>query len=139
MGVGHDRGAISSLGWEYAMSEGVAKAWVAMHLSERGSSEFMDNFWAYEVLSNLCIREPSSALLLIGDIVFENPGDVILSNLAAGPLEDLLVRHGDVVIEDIVAAAKTNELWKKMLGAVWKNDIKDHVWLQLKSVAGPSW
>ena len=62
----------------------------------------------------------------------------MLAHLAAGPLEDLLVRHGPTFIERIYETARKEPVVRKMLGAVWRNSIAEPVWQRLKEIAGPS-
>jgi hypothetical protein len=61
-----------------------------------------------------------------------------LANLAAGPLEDLMVRHGSQFIASLEKLAATDGQFRKMLGALWENDINAEVWARIKRVAGPS-
>ena len=118
----------------------IAHSWALMHKAEEGSSTYIENFWAFDALSDLCSNSPNECLHVIEEIfAIESSSNLIIANLAAGPLEDLLVQHGDLMIEKIVNIAESNPLWRKMLGAVWQNDIKDHVWSRLKSVTGSSW
>lgn len=120
-------------------SQKIAEAWLAMHLSKENSPVYLENFWGYEALSDLCDQSPDVCIEVIGRILALNDEDFIVSNLAAGPLEDLLVKHGDDVVEKIVSLAKSHSIWKKLLGGVWQNDINDQVWLKIKSVAVKSW
>jgi hypothetical protein len=117
----------------------MAESWVLMHHAKEGSSAYTENFWAFDALSNLCDNSPEQCLAVINKIILIDASDVVLSNLAAGPVEDLLVKHGEQVISSVIQLAKKSTDWEKMLGAVWKNDISDHVWQQLKSVANSSW
>jgi hypothetical protein len=116
-----------------------AESWIRMHHAKEGSDTYKENFWAFDTLSNLCESSPEQCFAVINQIILTDASDVVLSNLAAGPIEDLLVKHGEQIIELIVRSAKNSSDWKKMLGAVWQNDISDHVWQKLKSVADPSW
>jgi hypothetical protein len=52
-------------------------------------------------------------------------------------LEDLLVQHGPQYIDAIENLASHDEQFRKLLGALWKNNIADDVWVRLKRVAGP--
>lgn len=117
----------------------IAKSWVLLHHSRQGSIQHTQNFWAYEALSDLCDVSPEKCLEVIFEILRIDEGDEILANVAAGPLEDLLVKHGTVVIKQVLQTAKTSAVWRKMLGAVWKNDMDDAVWKQIRTVAGPAW
>jgi hypothetical protein len=50
--------------------------------------------------------------------------DTILSNLGAGPLEDLLVVHGDKFIDRVELLARQDRQFRKSLGIVWKNNVR---------------
>lgn len=56
----------------------------------------------------------------------------VLSNIAAGPLENLLVRHGDTVIELVEQRASHDEHFRKVLEGVWERDMKDDIWERIK-------
>ncbi len=113
-------------------------AWIALHYAKPKSPEYDDNFWAFTALSDLCETNPDLCWELIDEIRRNDGSDVILANLAAGPLEDLLVQHGSRFIERIEKQAKNDEQYRKLLGAMWQNDIPDDVWKRVKRVAGPS-
>jgi hypothetical protein len=57
-----------------------------------------------------------------------------LAILSAGPLEDLLVYHGDTVIDRVEAAAKANPTFAFLLGGVWRNAISQEVWDRICAV-----
>jgi hypothetical protein len=110
-----------------------------MHLSAEDSVEYKENFWAYSKLCDLCDDDPEICLKAIEIIRSKDGSEKILSNLAAGPLEDLLSQHGEIFIERFEKMAKVDAQFKKLLGAVWQNSIPDHIWKRIKSVAGKSW
>lgn len=117
----------------------VAEGWIKMHHSSEDSAEYKDNFWAYSRLSDLCDNEPEKCFEVIGMIRSIDGSDVILSNLAAGPLEDLLSKHGELFIDRIEKATETDIQLRKLLGAVWQNSISDSIWKRLQAVAGAAW
>lgn len=119
--------------------EAIANAWVALHLALEGTDAYRRNFWAYERMSNLCTETPETCWQLIHAIREIDDSDTILSNLAAGPLEELLVAHGEYFIERIEHLANKDEKFRKLLGVVWRNEIKDSVWERVRAVAAPSW
>src|SRR5580698_8218370 len=97
----------------------LAHAWIA-HTREfretRGSTE---HGWAAEKIWDMERGEPESLwtiILLIHSIALEDP--VVLENLSAGPVEMLLVHHGD-----------------KLLGGVWKNRMTDEIWARVQAVS----
>lgn len=76
-------------------------------------------FWAYEALNGLCRSDPEQALVIICMILEMNPDERVLSNLAAGPLEDILVRHGIDVIKKIKEIIPVNKKFTELLRQVW--------------------
>jgi hypothetical protein len=54
--------------------------------------------------------------------------------LSAGPIEDLLVKHGDEMIAIVEAEAGRDPTFAKVLGGVWKNRMTDEVWSRLQGV-----
>jgi hypothetical protein len=63
----------------------------------------------------------------------------VISNLAAGPLEDLLVHHGRKFIDRIVSRATADEKFNDLLGGVWKNEMSDDVWQAVLNVRKQAW
>jgi hypothetical protein len=55
---------------------------------------------------------------LVLELVCQSPDDE-LGNTAAGPLEDLVKRHGEELVDRIEAEAKRDERFKWALGVVW--------------------
>jgi Family of unknown function (DUF6869) len=95
-------------------------------------------FRAMVRLAELVRDDPELAWPVILEIPRIDASDMMLANVAAGPLEDLLVNHGSEFIERVEALAKIDPVFRKMLGAVWKNNISDDIWARLKVVAGPT-
>jgi hypothetical protein len=119
--------------------DNIADAWIRLYHLPVESEERDRNFWAFMRLSDLVRTDPEAAWLVIQEILRKDTGDVILSNLGAGPLEDLLVAHGERVIDRIEERAARDSTFKKLLGVVWKNAMSEHVWKRIKTVAAPSW
>jgi hypothetical protein len=106
----------------------IARAWVAMHKAEKGSEARDANFWAYMSLDELRDGDLERYWKIINEIKRIDDSDFMLSNLAAGPIEDVLVNSGSIFIERIEECAKADERFRAMLGMVWKNDIPDDIW-----------
>ncbi|MFZ5798137.1 MAG: DUF6869 domain-containing protein [Thermodesulfobacteriota bacterium] len=117
----------------------LAESWIRMHHAEKDSHGYNENFWAYNKLCDLCDDEPIICFEVINKIRSLDGSDVILSNLAAGPLEDLLSQHGELIINKIEKLTEHDNQLKKMLGAVWKDSISDSIWKRIQAVASPSW
>ena len=54
--------------------------------------------------------------------------------LAAGPIEDLLAKHGADFIDRVEAEARNDPNFAKVLGGVWKNEMPADVWARLQAV-----
>lgn len=116
----------------------IAENWVKLYKLPNDSSERGSLFWAFERFDDLCRNYPEEAWQVINLVRKLDASEIILANLAAGPVEDLLVTHGEEFIDRIEELAATDHEFRKLLGAVWKNKIADDIWARLKAVAGPS-
>ena len=117
----------------------IAKAWIEMHRLPEDSQEREAEFWAFERLSNLVQDDPEEAWKVIEAMRRLDGTDSILANIAAGPLEDLLVYHGDKFIDRFELLARDDQQFRKMLGAVWQNNMSDILWTRVKAIAAPPW
>jgi hypothetical protein len=110
-------------------------AWIALQKAPKQEHDAL--FWAFEKLDSLIDDDPETAWRVIDLIWRRDQSDLMLAHLAAGPLEDLLVRHGPAFIERVYGTACKEPVFRKMLGAVWRNSIAEPVWQRLKQIAGP--
>jgi hypothetical protein len=117
----------------------LAESWIKMHHTVEGSPEYTDNFWAYRQLCDLCEDEPELCFEAIEQIRSIDKSDAILSNLAAGPLEDLLSHNGELFIDRLEKLAEKDPQIRKLLGALWQNAIPDSIWKRIKIIADKSW
>ena len=117
----------------------LADAWIAGHSAAASREVKRQTEWAADRLDDLASARPESALAAIWAICERSDDDWVLACLAAGPLEDLLVRHGPAVVAAVEARARADAKARKLLGAVWRNAIAEPVWQRLRKLAGPSW
>jgi hypothetical protein len=94
--------------------------------------------WASQTLYQLVRDNPERAWKVIELLLKLDSSEIVLANVAAGPVEDLLVHHGAKFIDRVEQATVSDPVFKKMLGAVWKNNIPADIWNRVKAVAGPS-
>ena len=87
-------------------------------------------------LDELVDREPETAWQVIDLIWRRDQDDWILANLAAGPVENLLARHGPAFIERIYVAARREPVFRRLLGGVWRSGMPEPVWRRLQEIAG---
>lgn len=122
----------------------LAKDWVAYWYSrERDkaahplghfSAESSRLFEASQKLNELTLRRPEEAwrtILAIHELDHSLP---IRSKLAAGPIEDLLSRHGDRWINHVEEEADRSPAFRSTLGGVWQNQMTDPVWERVQKV-----
>jgi hypothetical protein len=72
-------------------------------------------------------EEPEKAWAAILAAVADPRCRPFLGNLAAGPLEDLLSLHGDLVIERVEHQARADPGFAWVLGGVWRYTMTDVV------------
>src|SRR5262249_50028490 len=130
--------------------EELARAWIRRFSQNRPSILLADNAdaqmrdeqrtevetkWAFDELEQLVESDPPHAwtvILCILGLSHQDGG--ALDNLAAGPLETLLARHGRDVVEWVEAEAKSNPKFRDLLKGVWGNAIDKSVWTRVQSL-----
>jgi len=75
-----------------------------------------------EALDELRCRDPQTALDLVFEAVRRSEDDATLAYIAAGPLEDLIVDHGDRFIDRIDLEASQEPRFRRALRGVWGHD-----------------
>lgn len=120
-------------------SQQIAAAWIKLHSTPEESPEREGLFWAYNRVCDLIQDNPEEGWEIIETIRRMDESDLILSNLAAGPLEDLLTAHGERFIDRIEILAKDDQQLRKLLGATWQSDIADALWARIRAISAPSW
>jgi hypothetical protein len=87
-------------------------------------------------------ENPSLCLDAILEILKTIPTDTSNHHfqvLAAGPLEDLLVNHGETYVEGIEALARKRPDFRLLLNGVWDGSIKPSVIKQLAKYMDNKW
>lgn len=69
----------------------------------------------------------------------DDGGANLVGVLAAGPLEDLLAKHGPEVIELVELLAKNRPNFAYLLGGVWRNSIRQDVWDRVQAALPERW
>lgn len=98
-----------------------------------GSPQYEANNWARECIDELVVEAPQTALGLITSILPLFTEDSVIAVFAAGPLEDLLKKHGTQVIDQVEAEAERNERFRYLLSGIWGGSrIDPEVWRRLQ-------
>jgi hypothetical protein len=126
-------------------AEQLAKHWLEMTLTPEAecSDELFDAGFSLNILVD---DDPELAWDVILNIVGqldekrmasgEDETRRLASNLAAGPLESLLAKHGETFIERLEHQAKKDSRFSWVLAGVWQNDMPDRVWNIVRRLAG---
>jgi hypothetical protein len=89
----------------------------AVSVAKREPDETFD--WAFDDMADLIGRDPESACPVIVALVARATDDATLAYIAAGPLEDTLVRHGSRIIDRVAQAAQSDGRFRRALTGVW--------------------
>src|SRR5579871_2221062 len=109
-------------------------AWIALHQAQPGSPVHEANLWAFSTLDKVCWNAPLDALSIIKAIWDTDQTPAMAENLSAGPLEDVLARHGQIVIDHVEAHASSDTSFAYLLGGVWDSRIEPGVWQRVEKV-----
>jgi hypothetical protein len=110
--------------------EDLVRTWIDRHadpalLEISQSKQPDDRFWAWQKLDSLCRDEPELAWSVILEILQRSGSEQVRENLAAGPLEDLLTKHGHHFIDRVETEAQRNPHFRSLLAGVWQNAMSD--------------
>lgn len=94
------------------------------------------DFWAWKAADHLARRHPTEVLAFILAVLSRPITDETRFSLAAGPLEDVLVRNGPQVIAEVERLSKKQPAFREALGGVWQNAIPDDIWRRVRRARG---
>lgn len=112
----------------------LADNWIKLQLLPQDSPQAEELMWAAEELNLLALRSPMECWKIILEIIPKTNEKWVLTNLAAGPLENLLALHAEETIAWLEQEVPRNAKLKTLLADVWKNLIPDDVWKRLQSL-----
>ena len=105
-----------------ARSDGeIAVAWIANQ----------ESFWAWEEVDRACADDPERAWKLILRILSGTDSPHIIECLGAGPLEDLLAKHGATVIARVEELAARESKFRTCLSHTWQNEMTQDLWARV--------
>jgi hypothetical protein len=91
------------------------------------------HFWAWEALTDAVERLPERAWLLLLKIIDLAPEDV-LHVIGAGPLEELIVNHPDVIADWVEAQLRSNDKFRTAFRSVYLFDVPERCWSRFNQV-----
>lgn len=111
----------------------LAEGWLSYWLAPENSPTRVAFSWVVDREYDLVREEPEVALSLILEILRRNQSPQILEVLSAGPLEDVLAKHSERMIDAVEKEAKTNSSFATLLGGVWRNEMSNSVWARVQA------
>ena len=78
-------------------------------------------------------KQPDEAWKLILQLVSKAKSDLMLAQIAAGPLEDLLNQYPDKFILPIEEEARKDVRFRKCLTGVWESGIPLPIWKRMQA------
>jgi len=111
----------------------LARAWIALQTTPQNAPEYNALFWCFEQTYDLVRQDPAEAWKLILTVWSLDQSMPTRRSLSAGPIEELLCFHGDLMIPHIERQAKADPAFATLLGGVWQNTMADAIWNRLQT------
>jgi len=111
------------------MNTSLVDKWIEYHQTQN-----KELFWAWEQLDDAVHDSPNEAFEYILSIAQTTTDPLVLSNLGAGPLEDLLVYHGAEYIDQVETKARQIPQFTQVVKSVWKNNMSNDVWERISAI-----
>ena len=109
-------------------------SWAEWSPEHRGSANENPFAVAFDEFYRIVIEDPERAWEAILAVIAEPRANACVGVLAAGPVEDLLSKHGARFIERVETAAGANPDFASMLGGVWRSDMPEEIWERIQAV-----
>ncbi len=97
----------------------LANAWILAHKIGYENQGYDEYCWAVNELIEKVHDDPEIVWDLILEIIMLDNSEDILNNVGAGPLEDLMVYHGEKFIDRIEQEAANSLLFQSAMQSVW--------------------
>lgn len=119
------------------MSDEVVAHWIRYHTEKRGTSDPL--FAAWEGVADLVDRDPEAGWALTLALIAAAPDDQVLANVAAGPLESLISRSPELMIDRVEQQARRDAKFRRCLTGVWgiPSSVRDRLAKLTSSVKDP--
>ncbi|MGA8743410.1 MAG: DUF6869 domain-containing protein [Terracidiphilus sp.] len=113
--------------------DNLADNWIRYWYAPKDSAEAEATAWATD-LYDLEYDDPETLWLLILNIHRKDQSARVQEVLSAGPVEDLLAKHGERFIDRVEAEAMKDPKFAHLLGGVWKSGMTNEIWNRLQAV-----
>jgi hypothetical protein len=116
------------------LKEKLVSDWLTMARSPQESAEHERCFYTFDIAQGLCAGCPDEAWEFILTVLKNDPERSAVELLSAGPLEDLLTKHGAYIIERVENEARANPAFAWLLGGIWQHGMPDEIWRRVQAV-----
>lgn len=113
------------------LNEVLAQTWISLQYAHARNEKTDGLISAHELLDRICEQDPERCLAVVLQILELDGSEFIAANVGAGPIEDLLVRHGPTMIDRLEQLAATNHSFSVALSGVWRSTIDSEVWQRI--------
>lgn len=113
----------------------LSDAWIRLHALSPKTPERTELTAILDQIDDLIRRDPVGTWEFIETVTGSGCDPHLLSNLAAGPLEDYLVAHGERELSRLERLAKQDPALRQLLGMTWRNAMSEDVWLRVQKAA----
>ncbi|WP_153242682.1 DUF6869 domain-containing protein [Frateuria defendens] len=113
--------------------EALVNGWIELQYAHQRSEVTRDLINVGREIGRMVHEDPLECLRIVVEIINKDDSDLIISNVAAGPLENLIVMCGDVVIDEIECISRVNDKFKRTLGMVWQGGTPDNIWIRVEN------
>ena len=100
------------------------EAYIEVHESGNSSDETHPCYWAVEKFADLEMDYPDLTWAAMLQIISKTSSIIVINNLAAGPLEELVELHGVEYIGKIEKEAQSNLNFRMLLRELWETTDK---------------
>jgi hypothetical protein len=104
----------------------VPKELAEAYLRNHKAGNFED-FWAFEEVSEIVRHDPETGWEVTTILLEMAATDEVLAYVAAGPVEDLLTKHGPIVIDRLESLARGDERIQLAVSGAWIKP-SDEIW-----------
>lgn len=122
------------------LPERLAEALLQWCRHEVNTPQHRENSWAFDCMETFVADAPHQALQIILSALPRFQEDAEIAVFAAGPVENLIVKHGPEIIDSVENEAAANERFRYLLSGIWgRSGIDPRVWrrLQIALKQGP--
>ena len=114
----------------------LARTWIFAQKLGVGTLGYERHSWAIDQAIDLAFHQPINLWQLILRILEIDSSEKIVKAIGAGPLEDLMVQHGEALIDKVEHLATKSAAFKAAMQNVWIEDGDTPVFKKFFTIAG---